>query len=85
MILVKFYYFTRTFSKRRAAGTKLVWLGTGRHYQANHTVPTGFVGLCLEAAIQYSPGLQPLITLLVKGALKGAPDVGRAAGNARTA
>jgi mannose-6-phosphate isomerase-like protein (cupin superfamily) len=34
--------------------------------------------LCREAAIQNSPGLQPWVSWLVKGALKVAPDVRRA-------
>jgi hypothetical protein len=38
------------------------------------------VGLCRGAAIQNSPGFQPWVRWSVKGALKVAPDVGRAGG-----
>src|SRR5215472_1118525 len=41
------------------------------------------VGFCREAAIQNSPGVQPWVRWLVKGALKVAADVGRADGITR--
>jgi len=56
---------------------------TGILLLAARHVPKVHVGLCREAATQNSPGLQPWVRWLVKGALKVAPDFGRTSGITR--